>query len=110
MHTKVDKVLSEENGEDVPRKGMLGEVGLLKVPYLRKAVLFCCKLLLTLGKCGCYKQCVFVPTALCLVGTCFVDNLMQKLSQMLGLQTGNFCSVFIDMTAMNTRPKSMFEA
>ena len=33
---------------------------------------------------------------------------MQKLSQTLGLQTSNFCSLFINMTAMNARPKCMF--
>jgi hypothetical protein len=89
---------------------MLHEVGLLKVPYLHKAVPICCKLLLTWGKCGYYKQCVFVPTALGLVGTCFMDNLMQKPSQTLGLQTSNFFSLFTDMTAMNARPKCMFKA
>jgi hypothetical protein len=51
-----------------------------------------------------------VPSALGLVGTCFMDNLMQKPSQTLGLQTCNFFSLFTDMTAMNARPKCMFKA
>lgn len=47
LHAEGDRVLTEEIGEDIQKKGLLDEAGLLKVPHhWSAALLFCSKLVL----------------------------------------------------------------